>query len=660
MAESGDISIDKLSIEIEAKAKDNLSALTSLAKSLKAIRSATANGIKGLENLSKNLDHFNASLEKVNIDKIVTLAAALKTLKSYVGDGIPSLDTKPPETKPQAPQGDGQKIAEESKVVADEVADNAQKAGAKVQETIAAVKVKLKSFFALVKNGAKDDTKVAKFFNFLHSSLKKIKEKSAATAEKYKSFLHSIGRIALYRAIRSALKAITQAFSEGTKAAYEFDKASGGNISKNIDALKSSLNEMKGNLGAFGAQLLSNLSPLLIKLAELVSNLGESLSKAFAVWNEQDYYLRAVKKDTDAFTESTKKAKNALFGFDEINTFGTKDSEEDYSFEKVMLAQEEVEKAKDTIETIKGLLTVAGILALSDAIYMVAGAITAVDVAITAIEAHPIIAAVSAIIAVLLLAATKGNKIGDWFEWLTDKIAFGIDWLVEKISYGFDYVTEHIESASPFLAGVFDFVKNVLVGAIKFVMNFINTIFSLLGGLFKFVYDLVHGDFSGVLDDLKGMLRTLGNFFINFLNYVFIKPLSSLVNLCVKVLNGIIDKLNIIPFINIPRLEEVSWEIPLIPKFAKGGFPEDGFFFANHNELVGEFSNGNTAVANNAQIIEGIKQGVYEAIMAAGGSGEGDITIQIVNNNRVTASEIITAAQRKNRRDGKVVIPVGV
>ena len=54
-----------------------------------------------------------------------------------------------------------------------------------------------------------------------------------------------------------------------------------------------------------------------------------------------------------------------------------------------------------------------------------------------------------------------------------------------------------------------------------------------------------------------------------------------------------------------------------VPKHANGGMVEDGLFLANHTELVGQFSNGKTAVANNAQIVEGIKAGVYEAMMAA-------------------------------------------
>ena len=59
-------------------------------------------------------------------------------------------------------------------------------------------------------------------------------------------------------------------------------------------------------------------------------------------------------------------------------------------------------------------------------------------------------------------------------------------------------------------------------------------------------------------------------------------------------------------------------------KFATGGFPEDGLFYANHGELVGQFSNGKTAVANNEQIIAGIEQGVYRAVSSALGSSNGN------------------------------------
>lgn len=71
----------------------------------------------------------------------------------------------------------------------------------------------------------------------------------------------------------------------------------------------------------------------------------------------------------------------------------------------------------------------------------------------------------------------------------------------------------------------------------------------------------------------------------------------------------------------VPKVS-VSW-------YATGGFPEeDGLFMANHNELVGEFSNGKTAVANNEQITTGIERAVRNALREAGGIGGGPITIR--------------------------------
>ena len=65
--------------------------------------------------------------------------------------------------------------------------------------------------------------------------------------------------------------------------------------------------------------------------------------------------------------------------------------------------------------------------------------------------------------------------------------------------------------------------------------------------------------------------------------------------------------------------------------YAAGGFPEDGLFFANHNELVGQFSNGRTAVANNEQITTGIEEAAYRGMMRALSESQGNqnVTIQV-------------------------------
>ena len=84
------------------------------------------------------------------------------------------------------------------------------------------------------------------------------------------------------------------------------------------------------------------------------------------------------------------------------------------------------------------------------------------------------------------------------------------------------------------------------------------------------------------------------------------------------------------PFTGQKMWNDINVNLGKIPKFATGGFPEDGLFYANHNELVGKFSNGKTAVANNDQITSGIEQASYRGMARAlaehSGNG-GNVTV---------------------------------
>jgi hypothetical protein len=59
------------------------------------------------------------------------------------------------------------------------------------------------------------------------------------------------------------------------------------------------------------------------------------------------------------------------------------------------------------------------------------------------------------------------------------------------------------------------------------------------------------------------------------------------------------------------------FSLPYIQKFEKGGFIEDGVFTMNRGEIAGKFNNGKSVVANNQQIVAGIAEGVYSAVVAA-------------------------------------------
>ena len=90
-----------------------------------------------------------------------------------------------------------------------------------------------------------------------------------------------------------------------------------------------------------------------------------------------------------------------------------------------------------------------------------------------------------------------------------------------------------------------------------------------------------------------------------------------------------------------------------LPTFQTGGFPEDGLFMANHSELVGKFSNGKTAVANNDQITKGIEEAAYRGMIRALNQSNGrnsDVNVYLQGD----AAGVFRLVQNENSRMKKV------
>lgn len=95
------------------------------------------------------------------------------------------------------------------------------------------------------------------------------------------------------------------------------------------------------------------------------------------------------------------------------------------------------------------------------------------------------------------------------------------------------------------------------------------------------------------------------------------------------------------------------------PKYSTGGFPEDGLFLANHDEMIGQFS-GRNAVINNEQIVDGISDGVYRAMMQAQSDNsrmtnilsEILATIKDGKSLRIDGRELVSAYDSRKKRNG--------
>lgn len=144
----------------------------------------------------------------------------------------------------------------------------------------------------------------------------------------FSKFTSSIGRIAFYRAIRSAIRYVTDSFKQGLEAAYNWSKTQGGENAKlagAMEALSAASGRMKLQLGAAFGGLIVAIEPILTRIINLVTAAADALTRFFAILNGQTQYKKAVSglDDVgDAASGAGKKVKGLLASWDELNVIG--------------------------------------------------------------------------------------------------------------------------------------------------------------------------------------------------------------------------------------------------------------------------------------------------------------------------------------------------
>lgn len=150
--------------------------------------------------------------------------------------------------------------------------------------------------------------------------------KSASTSAGFLGKLgKSIGRIAFYRLLRTALKEVAAAFKEGLNNAYAFSKLHGGPLATAMDKIRSSATTMKNQLGAAFGGLITAIAPVITFLTSILTRFATFLTQIFALLGGQKMYKVA----TDGFNsieESASGAGGAVKGllapWDELNVIG--------------------------------------------------------------------------------------------------------------------------------------------------------------------------------------------------------------------------------------------------------------------------------------------------------------------------------------------------
>ncbi|WP_407453568.1 hypothetical protein [Methanobrevibacter sp.] len=203
---------------------------------------------------------------------------------------------------------------------------------------------------------------------------------------------------------------------------------------------------------------------------------------------------------------------------------------------------------------------------------------------------------------------------------------------------------------------IIQWFKNMVTNVVNAVSNFVGNIVNWFINLHNRVTNTIIEIKNNIVNKVKEIWTAVKNWFnsnvapkftvsywvnkFNGFKEGFVQSVKNMLNAGIDMINKFIRWLNsklkfswdglsilgkqIFPggSVQLVRIPEIT------QRFADGGFIEDGLFTMNKGEIAGEFSNGKSVVANNQQIIAGISQGVYEAMVRANGNGK-EISINV-------------------------------
>lgn len=322
-----------------AKAGEAAGSLKPAATSLKAI-AAAADGLKaassGIRSMAGAMARLGESLgESTNaVDGLQKIAVALEKISeaasgiSGVGSSIREINraAKDAGKIPGTPGGGnglptaGDDIVDgESSGALDETAKKAEETRQNVGEATSAVHAFRDSLRGLGKGALSIGKSLGK--RMLGNFTKDIKSAVSTMGNLFSSFK----RIAMYRGLRTAIKAITQGFATGVKHLYAWADLVGNNFKQSMDSLSTSMNYMRNSLGAMVSPIIDALAPAVDILVDKFVDLINVVNQFLATITGATSWRRAVKEqkeyadETDKAAGAQKRLNHQLMAFDELN-----------------------------------------------------------------------------------------------------------------------------------------------------------------------------------------------------------------------------------------------------------------------------------------------------------------------------------------------------
>lgn len=153
-----------------------------------------------------------------------------------------------------------------------------------------------------------------------------IAESVTNVIKKLKTLWSSLARIAMYRALRSAIKEIAKAVREGLTNLYYWSQATGGDFAPAVDRLATAFLYLKNSIGASVSPLITYFAPAIDMAIDKVVQFINVINQLFARLTGRGTWTEALRYPTE-FAErasgATKKVKDNIQDFDELHILRT-------------------------------------------------------------------------------------------------------------------------------------------------------------------------------------------------------------------------------------------------------------------------------------------------------------------------------------------------
>lgn len=152
----------------------------------------------------------------------------------------------------------------------------------------------------------------------------------AAPFQRIGKFFNMIGRMALYRAIRSAIKMVAQGVKEGTENFAKWDyltgQVSGANAIRTLNEYGNAFAQLKNSIGAAAMPIMQLLLPAIKAIISLAVQAANAIAALVSAIQGLSYFFGASADAgydaADAYNAAgggASKLKNTILGFDELN-----------------------------------------------------------------------------------------------------------------------------------------------------------------------------------------------------------------------------------------------------------------------------------------------------------------------------------------------------